>query len=73
MLKYIQNNQTVFETKTNFIDLSTQIINELMARFDGNEILKYELSFKPGVLVGQCHKIDDIDPLKIESLVVTIK
>jgi hypothetical protein len=57
----------------NLDDLKSSDFDYLKKEFDSKPILKYELTFGEGILLGDCHNIDSIDLSKIEKLTVTLR
>lgn len=67
-----------FKTETEILkeaelnEMTDEIQKELEASFDNKPILKYEITFKEGVLVKQCHRLEDISDKIVAALTITI-
>lgn len=53
-------------------EITDEIQKELETSFNDKPILKYEISFKEGVLVKQCHRLEDISDKIVAALTITI-
>jgi hypothetical protein len=67
-----------FKTETEVLkeleldELTREMQNDLKALFDHKPILKYELTFKEGICVSQCHNLDDINEKMVSAVTITI-
>ena len=67
-----------FKTETEILreienfQLTDEIQKELEALFDDKPIKKYELTFNEGVVVKQCHRLEDISDRIVSSLTITV-
>jgi hypothetical protein len=68
----------IFKTETEILreielsEMTYEIQEELKESFDNKPILKYEIIFKEGVIVKQCHRLEDISDETVQTLTVTI-
>jgi hypothetical protein len=67
-----------FKTETEILreveisQLTGDIQKELEVSFDDKPIKKYEITFKEGVVVKQCHRLEDITYKIVSSLTITV-
>ena len=70
--------KVTFKTETEIIreleinEMTNEIQSELESSFDNKPILKYEICFKEGVLVKDCHRLEDIDEEIVSAIAITI-
>jgi hypothetical protein len=50
----------------------TDEIQKEIETFDDKQILKYEITFKEGVLVKKCHDLGDISDKMVSALTITL-
>ena len=68
----------IFKTETEVLrelevsQITDEIEKELEASFDDKPMLKYEIIYKEGVIVKQCHRLEDISDKIVSSLVITV-
>lgn len=46
--------------------------NELIEKYDNEDIVSYEIRFKPDIKVSVSHDFDNIKPEKLKSIIITI-
>jgi hypothetical protein len=67
-----------FKTETEILkevelnEMTDEIQKELETSFDNKPILKYEITFKEGVTVNQCHRLEDITDKIVSTLTITV-
>jgi len=67
-----------FKTETEILrevevsQMTDEIQKELETSFDDKPILKYEITFKEGVVVKQCHRLEDISDKIVSALTITV-
>jgi hypothetical protein len=67
-----------FKTETEILrevevsQMTDEIQKELETSFDNKAILKYEITFKEGVVVKQCHRLEDISDKIVSALTITV-
>ena len=67
-----------FKTETEILreleisQLTDEIQKELETSFDNRQIKKYEIIFKEGVFVKQCHRLEDITDKIVSDLTITV-
>lgn len=67
-----------FKTETEILKelelskMTDEIERELKDSFDDKPIKKYEIIFKEGVIVRQCHRLEDISAKSVSALIITI-
>lgn len=67
-----------FKTETEILreveisQLTDDIQKELEASFDNKPIKKYEITFKEGVVVKQCHRLEDINDKIVSALTIIV-
>jgi len=74
----VEKMKIIFKTETEILreielsEMTCEIQEELKESFDNKPILKYEIIFKEGVVVKQCHRLADISNETVQTLTVTI-
>lgn len=67
-----------FKTETEILreveisELTDDIQKELETSFDDKPIKKYEITFKEGVVVKQCHRLEDVTDKIVSALTITV-
>lgn len=67
-----------FKTETEILreveisQLTDDVQKELETAFDDKPIKKYEITFKEGTVVKQCHRLEDISDKIVSALTITV-
>lgn len=71
-MKIIFKTETETLKEVEFDKLTSELQEELEYGFDNRPILKYEITFKEGVFVKDCHRMEDITDKQISILTITV-
>lgn len=71
-MKLIFQTETEVLKEIDTLQMTDEIESELETSFDNRTILKYEITFKEGVLVKDCHALEDIDHKIASVLKITV-
>lgn len=71
-MKFIFRTETEVLKELDLLALTDELEDELAELFDNRPIKKYDLVFKEGLTVYQCHNIRNVRPEMLESLTITV-
>lgn len=71
-MKIIFKTEREILKEVEFTEMTNEIQEELQNSFDNRQILKYEITFKEGVVVQQVHNISDVTEKVASALTITI-
>jgi hypothetical protein len=77
-LKIFNKMKITFKTETEVLrelevsQMTDEVIEELETSFDNKTILKYEITFKEGVVVKQCHRFEDVTDKIVSAITITV-
>lgn len=74
-MKLIFKTETEILKEFEMVEMTDEVeatLKELEANFDNRPILKYEITFKDGVFVKECHRLEDISQKIVSVLTITV-
>lgn len=72
-MKIILKNESTILKEIKSEELTDQQADDLHTEFDRRTILRYEIVFKEGVCLGDCHRLDSLPPEKLKEVILTIE